>query len=88
MVVLCEATGTAITYFTQSAKEDENLPLMQDLVTWLALRYNLEVKVIRSDNEMNRIKTKEWCNNVGIFLNRLLKIRTRIMVEQRDLDDS
>ena len=66
MVVICEATGMAITYFTQSAKEDENLPLMQDFVTWLVLRYNLEVKVIRSDNEMNRIKTKEWCNNVGI----------------------
>ena len=59
MVVICEATGMAITYFTQSAKEEENLPLIQDFVTWLVLRYNLEVKVIRSDNEMNRIKTKE-----------------------------
>lgn len=33
-----------------------------------ALRHNLEVKSIRSDNEMNRIKTKEWCNDVGISL--------------------
>ena len=66
MVVICEATGMAITYFTQSAKEDENLPLLQDFVTWLELRYNLEVKVIRSDNEMNQIKTRDWCNNVGI----------------------
>lgn len=66
MVGICEATGMAITYFTQLAKEDENLPLLQDFVTWLALRYNLEVKVIRSDNEMNRIKTRDWCNNVGI----------------------
>ena len=33
MVVICEATGMAITYFTQSAKEDENLPLTQDFVT-------------------------------------------------------
>ncbi len=56
----------AIIYFTQSATEDENLSSTQDFVTWLALCYNLEVKVIRSDNEMNRIKTKPWCNDVGI----------------------
>ena len=68
MVVICEATGIAITYFTQSAKEDENLSLLQDFVTWLAFWYNLEVKVISSDNEMNCIKIKEWCNNVGISL--------------------
>lgn len=66
MVVVCEATGMAVTYFTQSAKEDKNLPLTQDFVTWLALRYNLEVKIIRSDNEMNRIKTAKWCNDVSI----------------------
>ena len=66
MVAICEATGMAVTYFTQSAKESENLPLTQNLVNWLAKRYNLEVKVIRSDNEMNRIKTTEWCNKNGI----------------------
>ena len=58
----------AISYLTQSAKKDENLLLVQDFVTWLALRYNLEVKIIRSVNEMNHIKTKEWYNNVGISL--------------------
>ena len=56
----------AITYFTLSAKENDNLLLIQDFITWLALRYNLEDKVIRSENEMNCIKTIEWCNNVGI----------------------
>ena len=66
MVAICEATGMAVTYFTQSAKESENLPLTQNLVNWLAKRYNLEVKIIRSDNEMNRIKTTEWCNENGI----------------------
>ena len=66
MAVVCEVTKMAITYFTESAKEEENLPLLQDFVTWLALRHNLEVKVIRSDNEMNRLKTKAWCINVGI----------------------
>lgn len=48
----------AIADFTELAKKEENLPLMKDFVTWLALWHNLEVKVIRSDNEMNRIKTK------------------------------
>ncbi len=59
MMAVCEATGIAVTYFTQSAKESQNLPLTQNLVNCLAKRYNLEVKVIRSDNEMNRIKTTE-----------------------------
>ena len=67
IVVICDAIGMVITYFTQSAKEDKNLSLLQDFVTWLALRYNLEVKIISLDNEMNQIKTKNWCNNVGIF---------------------
>ena len=67
MIIICETTERTITYFTQSAKEDKNLPLIQDFATWLVLWYNLEVKVIRSDNKMNCIKTKEWCNNVGIF---------------------
>ena len=58
MVAVCKATGMAMTYFTQSSKESENLPLITDFVTHLALRYNLKVKIIRSDNELNRIKTK------------------------------
>ncbi len=53
MVAVCEATGMSVTYFTQSAKESQNLSLTQNLVNWLAKRYNLDVKVIRSDNEMN-----------------------------------
>ena len=68
MVAVCEATGMAMTYFTQSSKESENLPLVTDFVTFLALRYNLEVKVICSDNELNRIKTRAWCKSVGISL--------------------
>lgn len=49
----------AIIYFTQLAKKNENLLLMQDFVTWLVLQYNLEFKVIRSNNEMSSIKTKK-----------------------------
>ena len=68
IVVISVAAKIAITYSTQLAKDDENLLLIQDFVTWLISRSNLEVKVIRSDNEINRIKVKEWCNNVGISL--------------------
>ena len=68
MVVICEATGMAITYFTQSAKEDESLLLSQDFVTRLALQYNLKVKVIQLNSKKNHIKTKKWCNNMGISL--------------------
>ena len=62
MIAVCKATKIAVTYFIQSVKESENLPLILNLVNWLAKRYNLDVKVIHSDNEMNRIKTTEWCN--------------------------
>ena len=66
-VAVCKATRMAVTYFTQSAKESENLPLTQNLVNWLTKRYNLHIKVIRWDNKINRIKTIKWCNQNGIF---------------------
>ncbi len=62
MVAVCEVIGMAVIYFTKSVNEIQNLSLTQILVNWLAKRYNLDVKVIRSDNEMNQIKTREWCN--------------------------
>ena len=58
----------AMTYFAQSSKESKNLSLITDFVTHLALRYNLKVKVICSDNELNWIQTKAWCKSVGITL--------------------
>ncbi len=51
MVAVCEATGMAVTYFTQSGKETQNLPLTQNLVNVLAKLYNLDVKVIQRENE-------------------------------------
>lgn len=48
----------AITYFIQSNKKDENFLLMQDFVTWLALQYKLNIKIIQSDNKINDIKIK------------------------------
>ena len=66
IVAVYKATGMAVIYFTQSVKESEILPLTQNLVNWLAKRYNLDVKVICLDNKMNRIKTTEWCHQNGI----------------------
>ena len=68
MVAVCEATGIAMTYFTQSSKENKNFLLVTNFVTFLALRYNLEVKVICLDNELNCIKTRAWCKSVRISL--------------------
>ena len=62
MVAVCKATWMAVTYFMKSTKENQNLPLTQNLINWLAQRYNMDVKVIRSDNQMNQIKRTEWCN--------------------------
>ncbi len=59
MVAVYEATAMTVTYFTQLAKQSENLPLTQNLVNWLAKGYNLDIKVIGSDNKKNRIKTTE-----------------------------
>ena len=59
MVVVCKLTKMAIKYFTLLAKKRENLPLIQNLVKWLVKRYNLHIKVIRSANKMNQIKTIE-----------------------------
>ena len=53
MEVVYEATRMAVIYFTQSAKESENLLLTQNLINKLAKCYNLDIKVIRSDNEIN-----------------------------------
>jgi hypothetical protein len=52
MIMTCEATGMTLAYFTTSAREDENLPIIKDAINWLHLRYNLKVSVVKSDDEM------------------------------------
>src|SRR6266436_2469008 len=66
LLITCEATGMTLAYFTTCAKENENLPIIRDAVNWLHLRYNLAVKIVRSDGEMNRNKTKAWLTSRGI----------------------
>ena len=70
MIMACEATGKAIGYFTTSAREDENLPIIKDAINWLDLRYHLKVSVVRSDDEMARNKTKAWFIDRGITFER------------------
>ena len=53
MVAVFKAIGMAVAYFTKSAKESQNLPLTQNLVNSLGKRYNLDVRVICLDNQMN-----------------------------------
>jgi hypothetical protein len=55
-----------LAYFTTCAKENENLPIIRDAVNWLHLQYNIAVKIIRSDREMNRNKMKAWLTSWGI----------------------
>jgi hypothetical protein len=62
----CEATGMVLAYFTTCPKEEENLPILKDAVHWLQLRHQVRVKVIRSDNELNRRKTRRWFTSQGI----------------------
>lgn len=52
IVVVCKATDMAVTYFTQSSKKDKNISLIQDFVTWVALQYNFEVKVIQCQHHV------------------------------------
>lgn len=66
LLLVCEATGMTLAYFTTCSKEDENLPIIRDAINWLHLRYNLAVKIVRSDGEMNRKQTKTWLNSRGI----------------------
>jgi hypothetical protein len=70
VLIICEATGKALGYFTTSSREDENLTIIKDTVNWLKLRYNLPISVVRSDSEMNRNKTKAWLNDRGITFER------------------
>jgi hypothetical protein len=74
IILTCEATGMVLTYFMTCAKEDENLPILKYAANYLHLRYNLQVKVVRSDNEMNRNQTKKWFAKKGLILNSALQI--------------
>lgn len=56
--MIYKATGINIIYFSQLAKEKENLLLVKNFVTWLELRHKFKIKVIWSNNKINYIKIK------------------------------
>ena len=70
VLITCEASGMVLAYFTTCPRENENLPIIKEAINWLQLRYKLAVFVVRSDNEMNRNKTKAWFNRRGIAFER------------------
>jgi hypothetical protein len=44
----------------------ENLKVLKDFVRWYKNRYKLKIKVIRSDNKLNRGATQAWLRKEGI----------------------
>jgi hypothetical protein len=58
--------GMTLAYFTTCSKENENLPIICDAINWLHMRYDLTVKIVHSDGEINRNKTKAWLASRGI----------------------
>ncbi len=39
-------------------------------MNWLQLRYDIKVRIVYSDGEMDRIKTKRWLNRKNIDFER------------------
>ncbi len=67
MFVSCEATGLVVAYFMTSQRETETLKAIKDALEWIRSRYELKVKVIRSDNEIFRPNaTKAWLRSCGV----------------------
>ncbi len=56
--MICETIGYALGYFITYPKEDENLPIVKKVVNWLQFRYDIKVRMVHSDGEINCIKTK------------------------------
>ena len=48
--------------------EAENLQVLRDFIPLMKKKYNLDIKTIQSDNELNRKKTRNWLRLQGINL--------------------
>ena len=44
-------------FMSTHGEEKENLRALKDFVSWMKKRYGLEVKVVKSDNELGRKQT-------------------------------
>jgi transposase InsO family protein len=60
-------SGRSFPYFmTTHGEERETLRILKDFISWIRLRYKLDVGIIRSDNELSRKKTLKWLRTQGI----------------------
>ena len=53
-------------FMTTHGTQQENLRVLKDFVHWCKNQYGLTIKVIWSDNELNRGKTQRWMHDQGI----------------------
>jgi len=72
VLMICETIGYALGYFITYPKEDENLPIVKKVVNWLQFRYDIKVRMVHSDGEINCIKTKRWLNCKDIDFERYI----------------
>ncbi len=68
--MIYEAIGYTFGYFTICSKEDENLPIVKDMMNWFQLQYNIKVRIVCSDGEIDYIKTKSQLNGKDIDFER------------------
>jgi len=62
-------SGRSFPYFMKThGLEKENLRVLKDFIPYIQKKYNLKVSTIRSDNELNRKKTRDWLRSQGISL--------------------
>jgi len=58
MFITDRFSGIVFPYFMSTySTEKENLRALKDFVSWIKKRYGLEVKVVKSDNELGRKQT-------------------------------
>ena len=67
MFITDDYSGMVFPYFMAThGDEKENLRILKDFVNFISLRYNLKVKVVRSDGELARTQTRKWLRKEGI----------------------
>jgi hypothetical protein len=68
MFITCESTGMVFQYFCPTNHGSEILLCLKDFIMVIAARYDLKVKIIRSDNELDTIEVRNWAHAVGITI--------------------
>ena len=67
MFITDRFSGLKFPYFmTTHGEQKETLLVLKDFTNWMAKRFKLQVKIVRSDNEMATKRTLAWFNKEGI----------------------